>query len=150
MDTTPTIVLPATSSNYYAPDGIWTNVANSLTSPSQSNVGSTFKTDDAFAIVVGNGTQLYGMMSLVINKGWVGYTSGSNEAYILFDLGEKMHVKVVTVIGRSGGGYEETTASHFIGLYDKNPLTNSPKNVWLAGSGGNKIYSKGWDHKINT
>ena len=134
MDTTPTILLPATKDNYYAKDKISTKVDDSLTSPSQSNVGSQFKSDNAFAIVVGNGTQLYGMMASVKKKSWGGYTSGSNEAYILFDLGKSMHVKVVTVIGKGGRGYEQTTKSHFIGLYEQDPLTTVPK-VYLAGTG---------------
>ncbi len=98
---------------------------------------------------MGNGTPLFSMMASVIKKGWVSFTSGSNEAYILFNLGKRMHVKVVTVIGKQGGSLDKPLTSHFIGLYDQDslPLSTVPVS-YLAGSGNNNIYAKGWDHPI--
>lgn len=53
---------------------------------------------------MGNGTPLFSMMASVLKKGWFNFTKESKEAYILFDLGKRMHVKVVSVIGKQGGG----------------------------------------------
>jgi hypothetical protein len=58
------------------------------------------------------------MMAAVKSKGWGSFTSGTSEAYILFDLGQRKHVKVVAVIGTPGGPYDAALKSHFIGLYD--------------------------------
>lgn len=71
-----------------------------------------------FVFVKGPGISLYGMMAAVLAKGWSSHVSGTNEAYIVLNLGQRMHVKVVTTIGRLGSYSLSSMASHFIGLYD--------------------------------
>ena len=66
----------------------------------------------------GTGPPLSSMRTVVNSKGWSIHPN--NEAYILLNLGRRMHVKVVTVVGsKSGGTYEDALKSHFIGLYDQ-------------------------------
>lgn len=68
----------------------------------------------------GTGTPLFSMRTVINSKGWSDHTYGTNEAYILLSLVQRMHVKVVTVVGsKSGGTYENALESHFIGLYDQ-------------------------------
>jgi hypothetical protein len=59
------------------------------------------------------------MMAAVLAKGWSSHVSGTNEAYIVLNLGQRMHVKVVKTLGLYGYTYSRNSMIyHFIGLYD--------------------------------
>jgi hypothetical protein len=98
--------------------------------------------------VVGTGTPLYSMMAVVARNNWSSFTNGTNEAYILLNLGQRMHVKVVTVVSKSGGAFNKALNPHFIALYDQTSLDlNTEPAVFFTGN--SNVYAEGWDHKIN-
>jgi hypothetical protein len=105
---------------------------------------------DPWARADGTGTPLYSMMAVVLRNGWESHTHQSNEAYILLNLGQRMHVKVVTVVGKGDGTFNTALNPHFIALYDQTSLDLSTEPaVFLSGNGNGNKYDEGWDHKIN-
>lgn len=136
-----------TTDSYESYGNVQTYLADIFTTP--TTAAMTFR-EKPYTFVLG-GTSLYGMMTAVLAKGWSSYVSGTNEAYVLLDLGQRMNVKVVTTLGHYGGSYyENSLRSHFIGLYDQTalPLNTAPK-AYIAGKGGSLSYARGWDNPIN-